>query len=165
RSTQTDSAVVDTRPEVASVCALATSATASSSHPGEVRSLRPGAMAPIISPCTELVRLRDSARKTASIARVRELADRPDLEHPDACRRESRGDRAGLVHVLGLDDEVSAQLLFRLGKGARGCGDLAGLDANGPGRAGPLQSVRRDVVAVPFELLGVLDRGIDERLH
>src|SRR5262245_9040392 len=165
RSTQTDSAVVDTRPEVASVCALATSATASSSHPGEVRSLRPGAMVRIIQPCSQLERPRDSARKTASIARVCELADRPDLEHPDACRWESRGDRAGLVHVLGLDDEVPAQLLFRLGKGAAGCGDLPGLDADGPSRAGPLQGVRGDVVAVPFELLGVLDRGVDERLH
>src|SRR5215510_16269225 len=117
RSTQTDSAVVDTRPDVASVCALATSATPSKSHPGDVRSLRPAAMARIIQPGTQRVR-GASARETASIARMRELADRPDLDHPDARRRESRGDRAGLVHVLGLDDEVSAQLLLRLGKGA-----------------------------------------------
>ena len=44
RSTQTDSAVVDTRPEVARVCALAASASPSTSHPGAVSSLRPASI-------------------------------------------------------------------------------------------------------------------------
>src|SRR5437660_8050435 len=108
---------------------------------------------------------RDSARETASITRVLQLLDRPDLDHPDARRWEPRGDRAGLVHVLGLDDEESTQLLLCLGKGAGGGGDLAGADADGPRRPGPLQSVRDDVVAAPSDLLGVLDRGVDKGLH
>ena len=60
-----------------------------------------------------------------------QLLDRPDFEHRDARRREPRGNRAGLVHVLGLDDEESTQLLLRLGKGADGGGDLAGALAHG----------------------------------
>src|SRR5881628_1440853 len=108
---------------------------------------------------------RDSVRETASITRVRQLLDRPDLDHRDARRWEPCGDRAGLVHVLGLDDEESTQLLLRLGKGADGGGDLAAVDADGPGRPGPLQSVRGDVVAAPFDLLGVLYRGVDKSLH
>src|SRR5262249_1597492 len=106
-----------------------------------------------------------SARKTAAIARGRELRDRADREPPHARRWESRGDRAGFVHVLGLDEEESTQLLLGLGKGADAAGDFPGLDADGPGRAGPFQSVRGDVMAAPLELLGVLDRGVDERLH
>src|SRR5262245_59896012 len=43
---------------------------------------------------------RDSARETAPVARVRELLDLPDLDHRDARRREFRGERARLVHVL-----------------------------------------------------------------
>src|SRR2546428_364052 len=80
---------------------------------------------------------------------VLQLLDRPNLDHPDSRRWESRGDRAGLVHVLGLDDEESTQLLLCLDKGADGSGDLAGADTDRPGRPGPLQSVRGDVVAVP----------------
>src|SRR2546429_3111754 len=91
--------------------------------------------------------------------------DRPDLDHADARRWEPRGDRAGLVHVLGLDDEESTKLLLCLGKGAGGSGGLTGADADGPGRPGPLESVRGDVVAAPSDLLGVLDRGVDQRLH
>src|SRR5919106_1982461 len=97
--------------------------------------------------------------------RVLQLLDRSDLDHPDASRREPRGDRAGLVHVLGLDEEESTQLLLCLGKGAGGGGDLAGADADGPGRPDPLQSVRSDVVAAPSNLLGVLDCGVDKGLH
>src|SRR5215831_10386468 len=126
RSTQTDSAVVDTRPEVASVWPLATSATQSTSHPGDVRSLRPATMVGMIQPRTQLGR-GASARETAPIARMRELTHRADLDHPDACRWESRGDRARLVHVLGLDDEESAQLLLGLGEGSALGGDFAGL--------------------------------------
>src|SRR4029077_6198483 len=40
-----------------------------------------------------------------------------------------------------------------------------GADADGPGRPDPLQRVRTDVVAAPPDLLGVLDRGVDERPH
>src|SRR5437660_6795202 len=108
---------------------------------------------------------RDSARETASITRMLQFLDWPDLDHPDARRREPRGDRAGLVHVLGLDDEESTQLLLCLDKGADRSGDLAGADADGSGRPGRLQSVRDDVVAAPSELLGILDRGVDESLH
>src|SRR5439155_1593903 len=90
--------------------------------------------------------------------------DRQGLRDDDARGREPRGDGAGLVHVLGLDDEESTQLLLCLGKGAGGGGDLAGADADGPGRPDPLQSVRGDVVAAPSDLLGVLDRGVDKRL-
>jgi len=96
---------------------------------------------------------------------VLQLLDRPNLDHPDSRRWESRGDRAGLVHVLGLDDEESTQLLLCLDKGADGSGDLAGADTDRPGRPGPLQSVRGDVVAAPSDLLGVFDRGVDKSLH
>src|SRR5215831_16800189 len=50
RNAQTDLAVVDTRPEVARVCPLATSATPSNSHPGDVRNLRPVAI--VFLPCS-----------------------------------------------------------------------------------------------------------------
>src|SRR4030095_10765999 len=63
------------------------------------------------------------------------------------------------------DDEEATQLLRCLGKGASGGGNLAGADADGPGRPGPLQSVRDDEVAAPFDLLRVLDRGVDKSLH
>src|SRR5216117_615425 len=56
-------------------------------------------------------------------------------------------------------------LLLCLDKGADRSGDLAGADADRPGRPGPLQSVRGDVVAAPSDLLGVLDRGVDKSLH
>src|SRR5213083_2415774 len=108
---------------------------------------------------------RDSVRETASITRVLQLLDRPDLDHGDARRWEPRGDRAGLVHVLGLDDEESTQLLLCLDKGADGRGGFTGAGADGPGRLGPLESVRGDVVAAPSNLLRVLDRGVDKRLH
>src|SRR6266851_7263436 len=108
---------------------------------------------------------RDSVRQAASIARVTQLLDWPDLDHPDAQRWEPRGDRTGLVHVLGLDDEESAYLLLRLRERAVGGGDLAGVDADGACRRGPLQSVRNDEVAAPSDLLRVLDRGVDESLH
>src|SRR5262249_60326152 len=61
-------------------------------------------------------------------------------------------------------DEL-ARLRLCLGTGAEAAGAFPGRDADGPGRAGPFQSVRGDVMAAPLELLGVLDRGVDERLH
>jgi len=66
---------------------------------------------------------------------VRQLLDRPDLDHRDARRGEPRGDRAGLVDVLGVDDEESTQLVLRLSKGADGGGDVASADTNGPSLA------------------------------
>src|SRR5205823_7173435 len=108
---------------------------------------------------------RDSARETASITRMLQFLDWPDLDHADARRWEPRGDRAGLIHVLGLDDEESTQLLLCLDKWADGGGDVAGADADGAGRPGPLESVRDDVVAAPSDLLGILDRGVDKSLH
>src|SRR5262245_3883482 len=106
-----------------------------------------------------------SVRETASITGVLQLHDRPDLDRSDPRRWEPRGEGAGLVHVPGLDDEESAQLLLCLGKGADAGGDLVGPDADGPGRPPPLQSVRDDVVSALSDLLGVLDRGVDKRLH
>src|SRR5262249_35786446 len=44
-------------------------------------------------------------------------------------------------------------------------GDLAAVNTDGSGRPGPLQGVQDEVVAAPSDLLGVLDRGVDERLH
>src|SRR2546428_11593901 len=102
---------------------------------------------------------RDSARYTASITRVVQLLDRPDLDHRDARRREPRGDRAGLVHFLGLDEEESTQLLLCLGKGAGGGGDLSGAGAAGPGRPDPPPSGRGGVVAPPSAPAAVTTRA------
>src|SRR5499433_4252456 len=103
---------------------------------------------------------RSSARETASIARMRELLDLPDLDHRDARRREFRGERACLVHVLGLDDEKPTELLLGLGKRADAGGRLAVMDADGPRRRGRLQRIGGDVVAAPSNLLGVFNGGV-----
>src|SRR5262245_47270804 len=66
RSTQTDSAVVDTRPEVARVCPLATSATASRSHPGDVSSLRLVAIVFLHLPARETGYIARGSRTSAS---------------------------------------------------------------------------------------------------
>jgi hypothetical protein len=60
---------------------------------------------------------------------VLQLLDGPDLDHRDARRWEPGGDRARLVHVLGLDDEEAAQLLLCLDKRTDGGGDFAGVDS------------------------------------
>src|SRR5712691_4248259 len=73
--------------------------------------------------------------------------------------------RAGLVQVPGLDDAGTTQLILCPGKGAGGSGGRSGAGPDGAGRPGPLESVRGDVVAAPSDLLGVLDRGVDKRLH
>src|SRR5262252_6512738 len=74
---------------------------------------------------------RDSPRQTASVTRVRQFPDRPDLDDSDARRGEPRSYGTGLVHVLGIDEEESPQLLLRLGERAIGGGDLSGTDSDG----------------------------------
>jgi hypothetical protein len=68
---------------------------------------------------------------------VLQRLDRPDLDHRDPRWWEPRGDRAGLVDVLGLDEEESTELLLGLGKGADGGGALGALNADGPDRRRP----------------------------
>src|SRR4029453_7064145 len=98
----------------------------------------------------------DSLMRTLPLG-VRQLLHRADLDDSDARRRESRGDRAGLVDVLGLDQEEPADLLLRLGERPVGRGDLTATDADGPRGVRGLQSVRDDVMAAPPDLLVVVE--------
>ena len=62
-----------------------------------------------------------------------ELLDRADLDRADPGRGKPRGHLAGLVHVLGLDEEEPAELFFRLREGAVGNGRLPAANPDGPG--------------------------------
>ena len=79
-----------------------------------------------------------------------------DLDHHDERRREPRGDGAVLVYVLGLDDEISTQLLLGLCNRDVGGGDLAAADQDGPGGPRGLQRARNDVMATLPDLLDQL---------
>src|SRR5262245_62107231 len=82
--------------------------------------------------------IRGSPHLGPSSSGVRQLQDGPDLDDPDARRRESRGHLARLVDVLGLDEKEAPELLLRLGEWAVGDGDLAAVNPYRPGRPSPL---------------------------
>src|SRR5215470_10701284 len=82
RNAQTDSAVVDTRPDVARVCPLATSATTSRSHPGDVSSLRLVAIVFLQLPAGETGYVAGGSRTSASYnaeEATMSTTDRPTL--------------------------------------------------------------------------------------
>src|SRR5215470_17929252 len=109
--------------------------------------------------------LKNSQAFFSGLLRVMQLLDGTHLDGADAGGWESRGHCARLVHVLGLDEEESAELLLGLGERAVRDGGLAAADPDGAGGPRPLQRVRDDVVAALLDLVAVVDGGIDEVLH
>src|SRR5262245_32652101 len=91
--------------------------------------------------------------------------DGADLDGADAGGGKSRGQRARLVHVLGLDEEEAPDLLLGLGEWAVRDGGLAAADPDRAGRPPPLERVRGDVVAALPDLFRVVESRAHEGLH
>src|SRR5262245_32488099 len=76
----------------------------------------------------------------------------PDLDGAVVAEREPLGPLDGFVHRVALDHVEAAQSLLRLGKGAVGDLDPAGLDANAAGLFVRAQALRVDHLAGGREL-------------
>src|SRR5262245_35756176 len=112
-------------------------------------------------------RLRQAApldRRTPRLGVV-QLLDGTNLDSADAGGGKSRGQRARLVHVLGLDEEEAPDLLLGLGEWAVRDGGLAAADPDRAGRPPPLERVRGDVVAALPDLFRVVESRVHEGLH
>src|SRR5215467_11376071 len=70
--------------------------------------------------------------------------NRPDFDRTSASNRNTRSNRDGFVEVLGVDQNVAAQLFLGFGEGAVGNDSLAFANANDRCGRGGLQLVAPD---------------------
>src|SRR5439155_7571013 len=97
------------------------------------RKRRPPAYPSRWQPWVGSCRRRDPRKSGRGISWPGGLPDRPHLDAAPLGRRNPRRDLKRVVQILGVDEVEAAQLLFGLGVGTVGGGQLAVADAHGRG--------------------------------